>query len=51
MKNVIILGAGGAGAEITFFIEDHNLMVKEEEQINILGYIDDSSDNWEKYKI
>ena len=24
MKKVIILGAGGAGSELTFYIEDHN---------------------------
>lgn len=49
MRNVIILGAGGAGAEVTFYIEDNNSKVKKDEQINILGYIDDSYDNWKKY--
>lgn len=50
MRNVIILGAGGAAAEVTFYIEDNNSKVEFKDQINILGYIDDSKDYWEKYK-
>lgn len=50
MRRVIILGAGGAGAELTFYIENNNSKVEEVNQINILGYIDDSNDNWHKYK-
>ena len=50
MRNVIILGAGGAGAEVTFYIEDHNSKVESSEQLNILGYLDDSEDNWRKYQ-
>ena len=49
MRNVVILGAGGAGAEVTFYIEDHNSKATVGEQIKILGYIDDSKENWEKY--
>ncbi|MEY8020087.1 acetyltransferase [Muriicola sp. SD30] len=49
MRNVIILGAGGAGAEVTFYIEDHNSKVGPEDQINIKGYLDDSKENWKKY--
>ncbi|WP_282163336.1 acetyltransferase [Ulvibacterium marinum] len=49
MRNVVILGAGGAGAEVTFYIEDHNSKVEVHQQIRILGYIDDSEENWEKY--
>lgn len=49
MKNVIILGAGGAGAEVTFYIEDHNSKVGVDQQIRISGYIDDSKENWAKY--
>lgn len=49
MRNVIILGAGGAGAEVTFYIEDHNSKVGPDDQLNLLGYIDDSKENWEKY--
>ena len=50
MRNVIILGAGGAGAEVTFYIEDHNSKVGVDQQIRISGYIDDSKENWIKYK-
>ena len=50
MRNVIIIGAGGAGAELTFYIEDNNSKGELVDQINILGYIDDSKKNWEKYK-
>lgn len=49
MRNVIILGAGGAGAEVTFYIEDHNAKVGVDQQIRISGYIDDSKENWAKY--
>ena len=49
MRNVIILGAGGAGAEVTFYIEDHNSKVGADEQVNIIGYIDDTKEKWEKY--
>ena len=50
MRNVVILGAGGAAAELTFYIEDNNSKVEKQEQINILGYIDYTKDYWEKYK-
>ena len=52
MRNVIILGAGGCAAEVTFYIEDHNSKVSEGERINILGHIDYSyniKDYHEKY--
>lgn len=49
MRNVIILGAGGAGAELTFYIEDHNSKVGVDQQMRISGYIDDSKENWAKY--
>lgn len=50
MKRVIILGAGGAGSELTFYIEDHNSKVGPDDKIEIVGYIDDSKKNWIKYK-
>lgn len=50
MRNVIILGAGGAGAELTFYIEDNNSKSGLYDQINILGYIDDSKENWKNYE-
>ncbi|WP_299106336.1 hypothetical protein [uncultured Winogradskyella sp.] len=52
MRNVIILGTGGCAAEVTFFIEDYNLKMHEDEKINILGYIDYADhlkDNYDKY--
>ncbi|WP_350288784.1 hypothetical protein [uncultured Croceitalea sp.] len=52
MRNIIILGTGGCAAEITFFIEDNNLRVSENERINILGYIDyadHAKDHYERY--
>ncbi|MGB5781108.1 MAG: hypothetical protein WBM42_04495, partial [Eudoraea sp.] len=52
MRDVIILGTGGCAAEVTFYIEDHNSKVSEEERINILGYIDyaeNVKDYYEKY--
>jgi len=49
MRNIIILGAGGAGAEVSFYIEDYNSKVGADQQIRIAGYIDDSKENWVKY--
>ena len=49
MKKVIILRAGGAGSELTFYIEDHNTKVGPDDKIKIVGYIDDSKKNWKKY--
>ena len=40
MRNVIILGTGGGASEVTFFIEDNNSKLPEDEKINIMGYID-----------
>jgi sugar O-acyltransferase (sialic acid O-acetyltransferase NeuD family) len=50
MRNVIIVGAGGAAAEVTFYIEDSNKKVSEDEKINILGYLDYTEAYWKKYK-
>lgn len=50
MRNVVIVGAGGAAAELTFYIEDNNSKVEKHEQVNIVGYIDYTKDYWEKYK-
>lgn len=50
MRNVVIVGAGGAAAELTFYIEDNNSKVEKHERINILGYIDYTKDYWEKYR-
>jgi UDP-3-O-[3-hydroxymyristoyl] glucosamine N-acyltransferase len=40
MRNVIIVGTGGCASEVTFYIENHNSVVKPEDQLNIQGYID-----------
>ena len=40
MRNIIILGTGGAAAEITFYIEDNNTKVTDDQKIKILGYIE-----------
>ena len=52
MKNVIILGTGGCASEVTFYIEDNNKMLSENEKINIRGYIDYDDhvkDHYDKY--
>jgi sugar O-acyltransferase (sialic acid O-acetyltransferase NeuD family) len=51
MRNVIIIGAGGAGKELTFYIEDYNSKSGLDDQINILGYIDDSIENWKNHRL
>jgi len=48
MRNVIILGTGGCAAEVTFYIEDNNSKVDEDQKINIIGYIEYDY-NLEKY--
>lgn len=50
MKNVVIIGAGGAAAELTFYIEDYNACESNTEKINIRGYVDFSDSFWKKYK-
>lgn len=49
MRNVIIVGAGGAAAEVTFYIEDNNKHVGEAQQIRIRGYLDYNDNFWKKY--
>ncbi|MCX6271435.1 MAG: acetyltransferase [Bacteroidetes bacterium] len=48
MKDIIIIGTGGAAAEMTSYIEHQNAQNTDNEQINLLGYIDYPS-NIEKY--
>ena len=50
MRNVVILCTGGAAAELTFYIEDNNSKSGLDDQINILGYLDESKENWKKYQ-
>lgn len=52
MKNVLILGTGGLASELTFYIEDNNSRVEDEEKINIKGYIDyeyNKEKYWKRY--
>jgi len=52
MRDIIIIGAGGCAAEVTFYIEDFNENVKDEERINIVGYVDyaeKADDYYHKY--
>jgi len=55
MKNIVILGTGAAAAELTSYIEDHNLTVTiDDKKINIRGYIDydyNIEKYWRKYKL
>ena len=52
MKDIVIIGAGGVGRETAWIIEEIN---KQNEEWNILGYIDDNKSIWGKdinnYKI
>ena len=50
MRNVVIVGAGGAAAELTFYIEDYNASDKTTDKINIRGYLDYSMDYFKKYR-
>ncbi|MGL4773736.1 MAG: transferase [Clostridium sp.] len=40
-KDIVIIGSGGIGREVAYFIEEIN---KENDQWNILGFIDDNKD-------
>ena len=42
MKNIVIIGAGGFAREVAWLIEEIN---KKNEQWNILGFIDDDTEN------
>lgn len=42
MKNIVIIGAGGFAREVAWLIEEIN---KKNEQWNILGFIDDNTEN------
>jgi acetyltransferase EpsM len=48
MNNIILVGAGGHAAEIYDYIQMHN-QIKPEEQINLVGIIDDEKDNYDHY--
>ena len=43
MKNIVIVGAGGVGREVSLIIQQINML---EPTWNLLGYIDDNPANW-----
>ena len=45
MKNIVIIGAGGVGREVSLIIQQINEL---EQTWNLLGFIDDNTDNWGK---
>ena len=45
MKNILIIGAGGVGREVSLIIQQINEL---EPTWNLLGFIDDNTDNWGK---
>jgi len=50
MKKVIIIGAGGHGAEIDDYIATMNSLQKKN-RIEIIGYIDDNPENYSSYQL
>lgn len=48
MKNIIIVGSGGHGAELDDYIQFGNKSGKGE-SYNIIGYLDDNPDNYHRY--
>ena len=50
MRDVVSIGAGGAAAELTFYIEDYTTSASDREAINILGYVDYDDTFWKKYR-
>lgn len=49
-KNVIILGAGGHGAELDEYIKYGNRLDKLK-NINVIGFLDDDPDNYHRYQL
>ena len=45
MKNIVLIGAGGVGREVSLIIQQINEL---EQTWNLLGFIDDNTDNWGK---
>lgn len=45
MKNIVIIGSGGVGREVSLIIQQINEL---EQTWNLLGFIDDNTDNWGK---
>jgi sugar O-acyltransferase (sialic acid O-acetyltransferase NeuD family) len=49
MKEVIIIGSGGHGAELDDYI-NYNNNIRGVEEIKIVGYLDDNPDNYSRYQ-
>lgn len=50
MKNVIIIGAGGHGAEIDEYIK-YSQKTTGVQELNIIGFLDDNPSNYASYKL
>lgn len=50
MTDVIIIGAGGHAAEIDEYIA-YNMKVTGNEELNVVGFLDDNPDNYARYKL
>ena len=50
MKDVIIIGAGGHGAEIDEYIR-YSQKISGQKELNIIGFLDDNPDNYSRYRL
>ena len=50
MKDIIIIGAGGHGAELDEFIRYSNTH-QEAPKVNLIGYLDDQKESYDRYKL
>jgi hypothetical protein len=50
MKDVIIIGAGGHGAELDEYIA-HSEKDKVARVFNVIGFLDDNPDSYSRYKL
>jgi len=49
MKNIIIIGSGGHGAELSDYIQ-YNEKISGTKEFEIVGYLDDNPDNYNSYR-
>ena len=45
MKNLVIIGAGGVGKEVSLIVEQINRL---DPTWNLVGFVDDNTENWGK---
>ena len=50
MRDVIIIGAGGHGAEIDEYVK-HTQKIAGQKELNIIGFLDDNADSYARYKL